>query len=98
MVEGFLEQLSAAIPSPEEVGNVLRKKAKDTKKLELRLTDRTKLSNDGYVSVLFVYSSISTYLVTAGLSVPARTISRGEWVQALYPLVGIHKRSALTID
>jgi hypothetical protein len=60
MVEDFLEQLSAAIPSVEEVGNVSRKKKKDTKKLELRLTDRTKLSNDGYVCVLFVYSSIST--------------------------------------
>ncbi|KAF8499812.1 Spo11/DNA topoisomerase VI subunit A [Russula emetica] len=47
MVEDFLEQLSAAIPSAEEVEDVLRKKTKDTKKLELRLTDRTKLSNDG---------------------------------------------------
>jgi hypothetical protein len=50
MVEDFLEQLSAAIPSVEEVGNVSRKKKKDTKKLELRLTDRTKLSSDGYVA------------------------------------------------
>jgi hypothetical protein len=58
MVEDFLEQLSAAIPSAEEVEDVLRKKTKDTKKLELRLTDRTKLSNDGYACVPFVYSSI----------------------------------------
>jgi hypothetical protein len=59
MIEDFLEQLSAAIPSVEEVQDVLRKKTKDTKKLELRLTDRTKLSNDGYACVPFVYSSIS---------------------------------------
>lgn len=48
MVEDFLEQLSAAITSAEEVENVLRKKA-NTKKLELRLADRTKLSNDRYI-------------------------------------------------
>ena len=54
MVEDFLEQLSAAIPSAEEVENALRKKTKDIKKLELRLTDRTKLSNDGYACVPFV--------------------------------------------
>jgi hypothetical protein len=48
MVEDFLKQLSAAIPPAEEVEDVLRKKTKDTKKLELRLADRKKLSNDGY--------------------------------------------------
>jgi hypothetical protein len=95
MVEDFLEQLSAAIP--KEVEDVLRKKTKDTKKLELRLTDRTKLSNDGYACVPFIYSSVC-YFVTAGLSVPAHIISRGEWVQASYPLVEICKRSALTTD
>jgi hypothetical protein len=58
MVEDFLEQLSAAIPSAEEVEDVLRKKMKDTKKLELRSADRTKLS-DGYACVPFVYSFIS---------------------------------------
>ena len=60
MVGDFLEQLSAAIPSAGEVENVLRKKTKDTKKLELRLADRTKLSNDGYACVSFVYSFTST--------------------------------------
>lgn len=59
MVENFLEQLSAAIPSAEKVEGVLRKKTKDAKKLELRLTDRTKLSNDGYAWVPFGYSYIS---------------------------------------
>ena len=58
MVEGFLEQLSAAIPPAEDVEDVLRKKTKDTKKLELRLADRTKLSNDGYDCVPFIHSSI----------------------------------------
>jgi hypothetical protein len=59
MVEDFLEQLSAAIPSAE-VEDVLSKKTKDTKKLELRLADRTKLSNDGYAYVpfcLFVHAT-----------------------------------------
>ena len=59
MVEDLLEQLSAAIPSVEEIEDVLRKKPKGTKKLELRLADRTKLSHDGYACMLFVYSSIS---------------------------------------
>lgn len=59
MVEDFLEQLSTAIPSAEEVEDVLRKKTKDIKKLELRLTDRTKLSNDGYACVPFAHSPIS---------------------------------------
>ena len=59
MVEDFLEQLSAAIPSAEEVEDILRRKAKDTKKLELRLADRTKLSNDRYSIYLpFVHSHI----------------------------------------
>ena len=45
----FLEQLSAALPSTEEeVKDVLRGKLKNRRKLELRLIDRTKLSNDGY--------------------------------------------------
>ncbi|KAF8271257.1 Spo11/DNA topoisomerase VI subunit A [Lactarius quietus] len=48
MVVDFLEQLSAALPSTEEdVKNVLRGKRKNPRKLELRLTDRKKLSNDG---------------------------------------------------
>jgi len=59
MVEDFLEQLSDAIPSVEEVEDVLRKKTKDTKKLELRLADRTKLSNNRYTCIPFVYSSSS---------------------------------------
>jgi hypothetical protein len=54
MVEDFLEQLSAAIPSTEGVEDVLRKKTKPFKKLELRLTDRRKLTNDGYACVRFV--------------------------------------------
>lgn len=49
MVLDFLEQLSAALPSTEEeVKDVLRGKLKSPRKLELRLTDRKKLSNDGY--------------------------------------------------
>ena len=49
MVVDFLEQLSAALPSTEEeVKDVLRGKHKNPKKLELRLIDRKKLSNDGY--------------------------------------------------
>lgn len=45
----LLEQLSAALPSTEEeVKEVLRGKIKNPRKLELRLTDRNKLSNDGY--------------------------------------------------
>ena len=54
MVEDFLEQLSAAIPSTEGgVADVLRKKTKTFKKLELRLADRRKLSDDGYTCVPF---------------------------------------------
>ena len=60
MVEDFLKQLSLTIPSVEEVEGVSRKKVKDKKKLELRLSDRTKLSNDGYAYIPFVYSTIST--------------------------------------
>ena len=49
MVLDFLEQLSAALPSSEEeVKDVLRGNFKSPRKLELRLTDRKKLSNDGY--------------------------------------------------
>jgi hypothetical protein len=49
MVLDFLEQLSAALPSTEdEVKDVLRGKLKSPRKLELRLTDRKKISNDGY--------------------------------------------------
>jgi len=59
MVEDFLEQLSAAIPSAERAEGVLRKKTKDTKKLELKLSDRTKLSSDGYACVPFADLSIS---------------------------------------
>jgi hypothetical protein len=51
MVEDFLEQLSAAIPSTGGAEDVLSKKMKPFKKLELRLTDRRKLSNDGYACV-----------------------------------------------
>lgn len=98
MVEDFLEQLSAAIPPAEEVEDVLRKKAKDTKKLELKLTDRTKLSNDGYTCLSFCLFVHICYLMTAGLLVLARIIFLGEWVQASYPLVEIRKRSALTTD
>ncbi|KAN0129228.1 Spo11/DNA topoisomerase VI subunit A [Lactarius tabidus] len=48
MVLDFLEQLSAALPSTEEeVKDVLRGKLKSPRKLELRLADRKKLSNDG---------------------------------------------------
>lgn len=98
MVENFLEQLSAAIPSAEEVENVLRKKTKDTKKLKLRLADRTKLSNDGYALCIICLFVHIYYVMTAGLSVPAHIFSQGGWVQASYPLVKIRQRSALMID
>lgn len=49
MVVDFLEQLSAALPSTEEeFKDVLRGKLKNSRKLELRLIDRKKISNDGY--------------------------------------------------
>ncbi len=49
LVVDFLEQLSAALPSTEEeVKDVLRGKLKNPRKLELRLIDRKKLSDDGY--------------------------------------------------
>jgi hypothetical protein len=51
MVEDFLEQLSATIQSTGGVEDVLSKKIKTSMKLELRLTDRKKLSNDGYACV-----------------------------------------------
>ena len=61
MVVDFLEQLCAAIPSTEkEVEDVLRKKTKTVRKLELRLADRRKLSDDGCAYVSFVRLSIST--------------------------------------
>ncbi len=88
MVVNFLEQLCAAIPSTEgEIEDVLRKKTKPLRKLELRLTDRTKQSNDRCalrVVCSFVYIN---YLLTAGVSVLAHKFSRGEWVQASYLLV-----------
>jgi hypothetical protein len=88
MVEDFLEQLSAAIPSTEGgVEDVLRRSTKTIKKLELRLADRRKLFNDGYACVQLVSFVHIYYLVATGLSVPARSFSRGEWVQALCPLV-----------
>ena len=49
LVVDFLEQLSAALPSTEEeVKDVLRGKFKNPRKLKLKLTDRRKLSTDGY--------------------------------------------------
>ncbi len=74
MVEDFLDQLSAAIPSPEG-------------RLELRLADRKKLSNDGYACVPLILFVHICYLVTAGRPVAAHFLSREEWVQASYPLV-----------
>jgi len=55
MVVDFLEQLSAAMPSTEgEVQGILKKKTRNLKKLELRLTNRTRLSTDGYAREPFV--------------------------------------------
>jgi hypothetical protein len=55
----ILEQLSAALPSTEEdVKNVLRRKTKTIRKLELKLADRRRLSKDGYATVscgIFLY-------------------------------------------
>ncbi|KAH9176657.1 Spo11/DNA topoisomerase VI subunit A [Lactarius sanguifluus] len=48
LVVDFLEQLSAALPSTEEeVKDVLRRKLKNPRKLELKLMDRKKLCDDG---------------------------------------------------
>jgi hypothetical protein len=88
MVVDFLEQLSAAMPSTEgEVQGILKKKTKTLKKLELRLTNRTRLSNDGYAREPFVLLVYTCHLSAAGLLVPAYKFSQGDWVQASYRLV-----------
>ncbi len=89
MVEDFLDQLSAAVPSPEGVedSDALRKKMKTAKRLELRLAYRKKLCNDGYACVPLILFVHICYLVTAGRPVAAHFLSREEWVQASYPLV-----------
>ena len=63
MVEDFLEQLSVAIPSTGAEDG-LSKKMKTFKKLELRLTDRKKLSSDGYDCMICF---IRPYLLPRGL-------------------------------
>ena len=63
----FLEQLCAAIPSTgEEIEDLLRKKTKTVKKLELRLADRRKPSDDGCACVSFVRLSISAIHLSQG--------------------------------
>ena len=90
MVLDFLEQLSAALPSTEEeVKDVLRGKFKSPRKLELRLTDRKKLSNDGYTGP----QCFVCYLMRAGLLARAHIFSRREFVGALYPLVRLQQRA-----
>lgn len=70
----FLEQLCAAVPPTEkEVEDVLRKKTKTVRKLELRLADRRKPSDDGCAYVSFVRLSISTTHLLQGFRYP-RTI------------------------
>lgn len=69
----FLEQLSAALPSSSEVEDVLCGKLKNTRKLELRLIDRRKISNDGYtvsLSCLCLLSHGSRVFGTRTLSFP----------------------------
>jgi hypothetical protein len=80
MVEDFLEQFSAIItPTEGGVEDVLREKRSTIK---LRLADRRKQSHDGYARVPIYFVHIY-YLVAAGILVPARCLSQGEWVQAL---------------
>jgi len=63
----FLEQLCAAIPSTEEeVEDLLRKKTKTVRKLELRLANRRKPSDDGCACVSFVRLSISAIPLSQG--------------------------------
>ena len=70
----FLEQLCVAIPSTEkEVEDVLCKKTKTVRKLELRLANRTKPSDDGCAYVSFIRLSISTTHLLQGFRYP-RTI------------------------
>lgn len=72
----FLEQLCAAIPSTEEeVEDVLRKKTKTVRKLELRLADRRKPSDDGCAYLAFVRSSISTTHLLQGFRYPRTLFS-----------------------
>jgi hypothetical protein len=77
MVEDFLEQLAAAIPPIEGgVEDVLRKKTKSLKKLELRLADRRKLSNDGYACVPFVLF-VHIYSWLQGVRYPHTVLPKG---------------------
>lgn len=63
----FLEQLCVAIPSTEEeVEDLLHKKTKTVRKLELRLADRRKQSHDGCACVSFVRLSISAIPLSQG--------------------------------
>ena len=77
MVEDFLEQLSAAIPSTGAEDG-LSKKMKTFKKLELRLTDRKKLSSDGYDCMICFYSSISATSWPQGFRYPLTVLPEGD--------------------
>jgi hypothetical protein len=74
----FLEQLCVAIPSTEEeVEDLLRKKTKTVRKLELRLADRRKPSDDGCACVSFVRLSISAILCRRAFGTRAHHFPRG---------------------
>jgi hypothetical protein len=96
MVEDLLEQLSATItPTEGGVKDVLRKKGKTVKKLELRLTDRRKLSNDGYARVPFFWphlrsrarraSGTRTLFFPRGMGASIMPFGRDHWISALTP-------------
>ncbi len=98
MVLDLLEQLSAALPSAEEGVEILRQKLKTAKRLELRLTDRTKLSDDGYACGSFVLFTHICYLVTRR-SFGTRThyFPRGMGA-SIVPFGRDRKSSSLTTD
>lgn len=76
MVVDFLEQLCAAIPSTEEeVEDVLRTKTKIVTKIELRLADRKKPSDDGCACTSFVRLSVSAIPLLQGFRYPLTIFS-----------------------